>query len=84
MNTAVKNAALMDQFIELMKAESEKLQALAALDTPTGEPSKYVLVFTSHISHNNKLISFPPYYTRYHNYNTKTCYTYSKPRKYLC
>jgi len=29
--------------IELMKAESEKLQALAALDTPTGEPSKWII-----------------------------------------
>ena len=26
-----------------MKAESEKLQALAALDTPTGEPSKWII-----------------------------------------
>ncbi|MEY3121059.1 MAG: Ralstonia phage RsoP1EGY [Bacteroidota bacterium] len=29
--------------IELMKAEAEKLQALAALDTPTGEPSKWII-----------------------------------------
>ena len=29
--------------IELMKAESEKLQALAALDTPNGEPSKWII-----------------------------------------
>ena len=29
--------------IELMKAESEKLQALAALDSPTGEPSKWII-----------------------------------------
>jgi len=29
--------------IELMKAEAEKLQALAALDNPTGEPSKWII-----------------------------------------
>jgi hypothetical protein len=29
--------------IELMKAEAEKLQALAALDSPTGEPSKWII-----------------------------------------
>jgi len=29
--------------IELMKAEAEKLQALAALDSPTGEPSKWIV-----------------------------------------
>ena len=29
--------------IELMKAEAEKLQALAALDNPTGEPSKWIV-----------------------------------------
>ena len=29
--------------IELMQAESAKLQALAALDTPTGEPSKWII-----------------------------------------
>jgi hypothetical protein len=33
----------MQERIELMKAESEKLQALAALDTPTGEPSKWII-----------------------------------------
>lgn len=33
----------MKERIELMKAESEKLQALAALDTPTGEPSKWII-----------------------------------------
>ena len=26
-----------------MKAEAEKLQALAALDSPTGEPSKWIV-----------------------------------------
>ena len=30
--------------IELMKAEAEKLQALASLDSPTGEPSKWIIV----------------------------------------
>jgi hypothetical protein len=29
--------------IELMQAESAKLQALAALDSPTGEPSKWII-----------------------------------------
>ena len=29
--------------IELMKAEAEKLQALAALDNPTGEPSRWIV-----------------------------------------
>ena len=29
--------------IELMKAEAEKLHALAALDSPTGEPSKWII-----------------------------------------
>ena len=29
--------------IELMKAEAEKLQALAQLDSPTGEPSKWII-----------------------------------------
>jgi hypothetical protein len=29
--------------IELMQAESAKLQALAALDNPTGEPSKWII-----------------------------------------
>ena len=29
--------------IELMKAEAEKLQALAALDSHTGEPSKWII-----------------------------------------
>ena len=29
--------------IELMKAEAEKLQALAALDNPTGEPYKWIV-----------------------------------------
>ena len=33
----------MQERIELMKAESEKLQALAALDTPNGEPSKWII-----------------------------------------
>jgi hypothetical protein len=29
--------------IELMKAEAEKLQALAALDSPSGEPSRWIV-----------------------------------------
>ena len=29
--------------IELMQAEAAKLQALAALDSPTGEPSKWIV-----------------------------------------
>lgn len=33
----------MKERIELMQAESAKLQALAALDTPTGEPSKWII-----------------------------------------
>ena len=33
----------MTERIELMKAEAEKLQALAALDNPTGEPSKWII-----------------------------------------
>ena len=33
----------MKERIELMQAESAKLQALAALDSPTGEPSKWII-----------------------------------------
>ena len=29
--------------VQLMQAETEKLKALAALDTPTGEPSKWII-----------------------------------------
>jgi hypothetical protein len=29
--------------IQLMQAETEKLKALAALDSPTGEPSKWII-----------------------------------------
>ena len=33
----------MQERIELIKAETEKLKALATLDTPNGEPSKWII-----------------------------------------
>jgi hypothetical protein len=33
----------MQERIQLIQAETEKLKALSALDTPTGEPSKWII-----------------------------------------